>query len=79
LGWVRHLLFGLIGAVGWFGRFGVGEQGHGFFGEVAAVADLPFVVDLAEDRTGEPEQRGGVGEDTDDVGASFDLPVDTFD
>jgi hypothetical protein len=79
LGWVRYLLFDLIGAVGWFGRFGVGQLGHGFFGEVAAVDDLPFVVDFAEDRAGEPEQRGGVGEDADDVGASFDFPVDAFD
>jgi hypothetical protein len=78
LGWVRYLLFGLIGVVGWFGRFGVGQQGHGFFGEVAAVADLPFVVDLAEDRTGEAEQRGGVGEDTDDVGAAADLGVESL-
>ena len=44
-------------------------MGHGGFGEVAAVGDLPFVVGFDQDRAGEAEQGGGVGEDTDDVGA----------
>jgi len=33
-------------------------------GEVAAFgADLPFVVSLDQDRTGQPKKGGGVGED----------------
>ena len=47
-----------------------------FLGEVAAVGDGPFVVGLDQDGAGEAEQGFGVGEDTDDVGAAFDLLVD---
>jgi hypothetical protein len=46
--------------------------------EVAAVADLPFIVDFDQHRSGEAEQSGRVGEDPDDVGAAFDLLVDPF-
>jgi hypothetical protein len=60
---LRHLLSGSL------------EQGHGGFGEVAAVGDLPFVVDLDQDRAGQPQQGFGVGEDADDVGAALDLLV----
>jgi hypothetical protein len=35
------------------GFAGCGELGHGSFGEVAAVAGLPFVVGFDEDRAGE--------------------------
>jgi hypothetical protein len=51
------------------------EHCHGAFGEVTAVADLPFVVGLGEHGSGEAEQGGGVGEDADDVGAALDLLV----
>ena len=51
------------------------EQGHGGLGEVAPVGDLPFVVGFDQDGAGEAEQRGGVGEDADDVGAALDLLV----
>ena len=51
------------------------EEDQGSFGEVAAVAHLPFVVGLDQDRSGQPEQGGGVGEDADDVGAPLDLLV----
>ena len=55
----------------------VGHEGHGAFGEVAAFgADLPLVVGLDQDRAGQAEQRGGVGEDPDDVGAAFDFLVE---
>jgi hypothetical protein len=58
---------------------GGGDGLHGSFGEVAAVGDGPFVVDLDQDGAGEAEQGFGVGEDTDDVGAAFDLLVDPLD
>src|SRR4029453_16112091 len=48
LGW-GHLL------AGW------GELGHGAFGEVAAVADLPFVVGLDEDRPARRSSASGLG------------------
>jgi hypothetical protein len=37
---------------------------------------LPFVVGFDQDGAGQAEQRGGVGEDPDDVGASLDLLVE---
>ena len=36
-------------------------------------------MDLDQDGAGEAEQGFGVGEDTDDVGAAFDLLVDPLD
>jgi hypothetical protein len=33
-------------------------------------------VDLDEYGTGEPEQRGRIGEDADDLGAPFHFPID---
>ena len=44
--------------------------------EVAAVGAVPFVVLLDQDVPGEAQQRGGVRERADDVGAAFDLLVD---
>ena len=58
---------------------GGGDGLHGSFGEVAAVGDGPFVVDLDQDGTSEAEQGFGFGEDPNDVGASFDLFVDPLD
>jgi len=52
-----------------------GEQGHGAFGQVAALAGLPFVMGLDEHRPGQPQQGLWVGEDPDDVGAALDLLV----
>jgi hypothetical protein len=51
---LRHLL-GLVG-------LGL-ELGRGAFGQVAAVADLPFVVGFDQDGAGQAQQRGQVGED----------------
>ncbi len=51
------------------------EPRHGAFGEVAAVAGLPFVVHVREHRADESDQGGFVGEVADDSGASFDLLV----
>ena len=50
----------------------------GGFGRVALVGDLLFVVGLDEDRAGQPQQRGRVREDPDDVGAAFDFFVEPF-
>ena len=44
------------------------EQGHGLFGEVAAVAGDPFVVHVDQDRADESDHGGGVGEDPHDPG-----------
>jgi hypothetical protein len=52
------------------------ELGHGAFGEVAAVADLPLVVGLDQHGPGQPEQRLGVGEHPDHVGVALDLLVE---
>ena len=54
-----------------------GDEFHAGLGEVAAFGgDGPFVVDLDQDRSGEPQQGGGVGEDADDFGAAFYFAVD---
>jgi hypothetical protein len=50
--WLRHLPDWVLGSV---------DQGHGAFGEVAAVAHLPFVVGLDADRAGQPERAAGLG------------------
>jgi hypothetical protein len=42
---------------------------------VAAVAELPFVVRLDQDRPGQPQQRLGVGEHPDHIGAALDLLI----
>src|SRR6478735_6699394 len=52
------------------------ELGHGAFGEVAAVGELPFVAEVVEDGADEADDAGLVGEDADDPGSSFDLSVD---
>ena len=52
------------------------EQVHGVFGEVAAVAGLPFVVYVGEDGADEADDGGVVGENADDAGAAFDFFVD---
>lgn len=66
LGVGGHLLSGVIVADG-------GELGHGVFGEVGAVGDLPLVVGLEEDGADQAQDGGVVGEDPDDVGAPLDL------
>lgn len=40
---------------------------------------MPFVVGLDQDRTGQAEQRLGVGEEPDSVGAAPDFFVDPLD
>ena len=54
------------------------DLGHGAFGKVAAVGDLPLVVHVGQAGTDQPGQRCSVGEDADDVGAAPDLPVEAF-
>jgi hypothetical protein len=54
------------------------DGGHRAFGEVVAVADLPFVVGLGQDRAGQAVQGVEVGEDADDVGALLDFLVQPF-
>ena len=55
------------------------EDRHRAFGEVAAVAGLPFVVHIGQDRADEADDSGVVREDADDTGAAFDLFVDPLD
>src|SRR5947199_3110089 len=43
-----------------------------------AVLQLPFVVLLEQHRADQPDDRGLVGEDADDVGAAFDFLVEPF-
>ena len=38
----------------------------------------PFVVLFGQDGADEPDQRGPIGEDADDIGAAADLPVEPF-
>jgi hypothetical protein len=45
-------------------------------GQVAAIGDLPFVVDVGQDGADEADHGWLVGEDADDAGAAFDLLVD---
>ena len=58
---------------------GVDEAAHGGFGEVAAFAVVPFFVLFEEDGADEAGDGAAVGEDLDDVGAAFDLAVESFD
>ena len=55
---------------------GLVDEGHGFFGEVAAFGDGPLVVLVQQDGADEADHGGVVGEDADDVGAALDLFVD---
>src|SRR5215218_2137911 len=48
------------------------ELGHGGFGEVAAVGDLPFVVHVGQHSADEADDGGLVGEDPDHPGAAFE-------
>jgi hypothetical protein len=54
------------------------DEAHAFSAEVAAL-DEPLVCLLDEQRAGEADHGGVVGEDPDDVGAAADLLVDAFD
>lgn len=51
---------------------------HGRLAEIAALSNAPFVVGLDVDRGDETKCRGVVGQDPNDVGASFDLGVEPF-
>ena len=55
------------------------ELGHRALGEVAAVGDLPFVVGIVQHGANKADDGGLVGEDADDPGSAFDLPVESFD
>ena len=52
------------------------EECHRAFGEVAAVAGLPFVVDVGEDGADEADDGGFVGEDPHDAGSAFHFFVE---
>ena len=54
------------------------QLAYGVLREVAAGPCRPLVVLLDEDGANEAEQCGRVGEDPDDVGAAFDLFVETL-
>ena len=54
-----------------------GQLGHDFNLHVA-VLQLPFVVLLEQHGADQPDNRGLVGEDPDDIGAAFDLFVATM-
>ena len=62
--------------VGWGRLLRLVDEGHRFFGEVAAVGDGPVVVLLEEDGADEADHGGVVGKDAHDVGATLDLLVD---
>ena len=47
-------------------------MGHGFFAEVAAFGDGPFVVVFEQDGADEADDRGVVGDDAHDVRAAFE-------
>jgi hypothetical protein len=55
------------------------DLGHGSFGEVAAVGDLPLVVEVVQHRSDEADDAGLIREDPDDAGSAFDLAVDPLD
>ena len=57
----------------------VDEFAHGDVGEVAAFAVGPFLVLLLQHGADQTGDGVAVGEDLDDVGAAFDLPVESFD
>src|SRR5215212_4505739 len=52
------------------------EYGHGAFGEIAAIGDLPFIVHVGQDGADKSDYGGLFGEDADHAGAAFDLLVD---
>ena len=54
------------------------DGGHEFLAEVAAFGDGPFVVGLDDDGGGEADDGGVLGQESDDVRASFDLGVDAL-
>ena len=49
------------------------ELGHGGFGEVAAVGDLPFVVHVGQHRADEADDGRLVGEDPDHPGITYEF------
>ena len=59
-----------FGGRGWWG-----ELGHGFLEQVAVFGDLPLVVGLDQHAGRQAQQRGRAGEDPDDIGSTFDFPV----
>src|SRR5215208_7976505 len=58
-------------------RLGLRDHRETFLGEVAA-RDEPLVILFEQQRAGEADERGVVGEDADDVGAAGDLAVDAL-
>ena len=66
-----HLLVDLEGEI----LVGPDDEREGLDGQVAP-ADQPLVILLEQQGTSEPQERGVVGKDPDDVGAAADLAVD---
>jgi hypothetical protein len=54
-----------------------GQLGHGFDLHVA-VLQLPFVVLLEQHRPDQPDDRGFIGENANNVGAALDFFVEPF-
>ena len=52
---------------------------HGFLTEVTTLRDAPLVVLFDADSRDESKRGSVVGEDPDDVGAPFNLGVETLD
>jgi hypothetical protein len=71
----------LSGCLGWLSSVDgwCVQFGHGGFGQVAAVADLPLFVGLDEHGADETGDGLRVGEDPDHVGSALDLTVEPLD
>ena len=57
----------------------VGDCGDGSGGDVAFVGGDHLVVDLDQQGANEPDHGFGVGKDLNDIGTSFQFPVESFD
>lgn len=58
------------------GLLGLRDLGHGGLGDKATALQLPFLLLLQQLAAHQAGDRGVVGEDADDVGASFDLLIE---
>ncbi len=56
----------------------IARGGHCFQGHVSGALDGPFVILFEQDRAHEPDVGVVVGKDADDVGSTFDFPVEPF-
>jgi len=56
----------------------IAERGDGFQCHIAGALDGPFVVLLQQNGSHQAEDGLFIGEDADDIGASFDLAIEAF-